>query len=479
VDPNQGAVVVLLRSFSSLILPQFFDNQIVLTLIEGKKPPGIFSLLDDMGATAHAMESHAVDAKALEKLKGSCSSNAHFRGMDTAFSIKHYAGTVTYEINGFIEKNKDTLFPDLIETMQSSTNPFIVGLFPEDTSSSQNKRPTTAGFKIKSSAADLMTALSRCSPHYIRCIKPNDEKKASTYDDKRVAHQVQYLGLLENVKVRRAGFAFRAEFARFVQRYKKTSPQTWGMWGEWTGNPQQGAQLILGDNGVAATEFQFGKTKVFLKSPETLFFMEEQIEKFAFGCTVTIQNAWRNFKLRKKALEEAANAADLLRGRKQRNRDSVNRKFLADYMKYAENYGLQEAIKQGGGAGEEMVFANAIEAFNRRLKTEKRDFVITNKALYFVSRKKKGATVLYKVTKRTELSAVTQVSLSTFADDYIIIHCNDFDQAFSDVHKTEIATKIVNYAKALTNRTIPVNFQAVINYKIKVESFVLDHSSKS
>ena len=54
-----------------------------------------------------------------------------------------------------------------------------------------------------------------------------------------MAHQVQYLGLLENVKVRRAGFAYRAEFARFVQRYKKTSPQTWGMWGEWTGSPQQ------------------------------------------------------------------------------------------------------------------------------------------------------------------------------------------------------------------------------------------------
>jgi myosin-1 len=90
-------------------------------------------------------------------------------------------------------------------------------------------------------------------------IKPNDEKKPKTFDDKRVQHQVQYLGLLENVKlrkiccvffffdvffrVRRAGFAFRAEFARFVQRYKKTSAQTWGMWGEWTGNPQQGAQV--------------------------------------------------------------------------------------------------------------------------------------------------------------------------------------------------------------------------------------------
>ncbi len=54
-----------------------------------------------------------------------------------------------------------------------------------------------------------------------------------------MAHQVQYLGLLENVKVRRAGFAYRAEFARFIQRYKKTSAQTWGMWGEWKGNVQQ------------------------------------------------------------------------------------------------------------------------------------------------------------------------------------------------------------------------------------------------
>lgn len=68
--------------------------------------------------------------------------------MDTAFSVKHYAGNVTYEIDGFVDRNKDTLFPDLIETMQSSSNSFIVNLFPEDTSSKQNKRPTSAGFKV-------------------------------------------------------------------------------------------------------------------------------------------------------------------------------------------------------------------------------------------------------------------------------------------------------------------------------------------
>jgi len=85
--------------------------------------------------------------------------------------------------------------------------------------SGQKKRPTTAGFKIKNSANALMTTLSSCSPHYIRCIKPNDNKKANDWNQERVRHQVQYLGLLENVKVRRAGFAYRAPFDRFLARY--------------------------------------------------------------------------------------------------------------------------------------------------------------------------------------------------------------------------------------------------------------------
>jgi len=71
---------------------------------------------------------------------------------------------------------------------------------------------------IQTSAGQLMTTLAACSPHYIRCIKPNETKKAFDWDLARVKHQVQYLGLLENVRVRRAGFAYRAEFSRFLQR---------------------------------------------------------------------------------------------------------------------------------------------------------------------------------------------------------------------------------------------------------------------
>lgn len=52
----------------------------------------------------------------------------------------------------------------------------------------------------------------------MRCIKPNEMKSPVLFDDARCQHQVAYLGLLENVRVRRAGFAYRQPYARFLQR---------------------------------------------------------------------------------------------------------------------------------------------------------------------------------------------------------------------------------------------------------------------
>jgi myosin-1 len=105
-----------------------------------------------------------------------------------------------------------------------------------------------------------MTALSACNPHYIRCIKPNDNKKPRDWNEKRVQHQVQYLGLLENVRVRRAGFAYRAPFERFLDRYKKLSTKTWGIWGQWSGSPLDGCKTICAELQLDAAQWQMGKT---------------------------------------------------------------------------------------------------------------------------------------------------------------------------------------------------------------------------
>ncbi|MEE6528584.1 hypothetical protein FKM82_031079, partial [Ascaphus truei] len=125
---------------------------------------------------------------------------------------------VSYDVNGFCERNRDVLFSDLIELMQSSEQPFIRERFPESLNAEKKGRPSTASSKIKKQANDLVSTLMKCTPHYIRCIKPNETKKSRDWEDSRVKHQVEYLGLRENIRVRRAGYAYRRVFRKFLHR---------------------------------------------------------------------------------------------------------------------------------------------------------------------------------------------------------------------------------------------------------------------
>ena len=73
---------------------------------------------------------------------------------------------------------------------------------------------------FQTQANQLVDKLMKCTPHYIRCIKPNETKKAHDWEGDRVKHQVEYLGLKENIRVRRAGFAYRRPFQKFLERYE-------------------------------------------------------------------------------------------------------------------------------------------------------------------------------------------------------------------------------------------------------------------
>jgi myosin-1 len=181
----------------------FFNNKIVCELIESKLPPGVFSICDDVVISMHAMASEGVDTNLLQKLSKCFNTHAHFTYNSTGFVIKHYAGEVSYTINGFCEKNRDVLFQDLIDLMRSSSDPFISALFRPDTAATPGpgKRPSTAGAKIKSQANQLVDKLMKCYPSYIRCIKPNETKQPLHMDEERVKHQIKYLGLVENIKV--------------------------------------------------------------------------------------------------------------------------------------------------------------------------------------------------------------------------------------------------------------------------------------
>ena len=111
----------------------------------------------------------------------------------------------------------------------------------------------------------------RAQPSYIRTIKPNQNRSSSEYDTKAVLHQVKYLGLQENIRVRRAGFAYRNTFEKMVERFYLLSPAT-SYAGDyiWQGDSKSGCERILTDTGIAREEWQMGVTKAFIKNPETV-----------------------------------------------------------------------------------------------------------------------------------------------------------------------------------------------------------------
>jgi len=188
--------------------------------------------------------------------------------------VRHYAGDVTYKINSFLDKNKDTLFQDLKRMLHRSKNVTISEMWQDGAQdiTKTTKRPLTAGTIFKNSMVALVKSLSSKEPYYVRCIKPNDVKSPSLLDKQRVEHQVAYLGLLENVRVRRAGFAHRTTYERFVQRYKMLSRRTWP--NPKTGNVKDATSAILQDRRMIS-DVAFGKTKVFIRSPHTLVDLEK------------------------------------------------------------------------------------------------------------------------------------------------------------------------------------------------------------
>ena len=134
------------------------------------------------------------------------------------------------------------------------------------------KRPKTAGTQFKESLNALIDILVTKQPSYVRCIKPNSKKQVLSFDRELVSHQVKYLALMENLRVRRAGFAYRRPYVDFLERYKSLAKETWP---SWKGTPKEGVGKICNALNLQPDDFRLGHTKVFLKEPKTVFLIEE------------------------------------------------------------------------------------------------------------------------------------------------------------------------------------------------------------
>lgn len=134
-------------------------------------------------------------------------------------------------------------------------------------------------------------------PFYIRCIKPNDIKSPTVFDDVRVEHQVRYLGLLENVRVRRAGFCHRQLYTKFLLRYKMISEYTWPNFR--SGSDKDGCRMLIREKGFEH-DVRYGHTKIFLRSPQTLFALEKMRNDMIPHIVILLQKRVRGWLARQR-----------------------------------------------------------------------------------------------------------------------------------------------------------------------------------
>ncbi|XP_038848627.1 unconventional myosin-Ie-like isoform X2 [Salvelinus namaycush] len=448
---------------------EYFNNKIVCDLIESKlNPPGIMSILDDVCATMHAVGEGA-DQTMLQKLRVAINSHEHFNSWNQGFIIHHYAGKVSYDAEGFCERNRDVLFSDLIELMQSSEIAFIRALFPDNLNAEKKGRPTTAGSKIKKQANDLVQTLMKCTPHYIRCIKPNETKKPKDWEESRVKHQVEYLGLKENIRVRRAGYAYRRLFRKFLNRYAILTKESWPTW---RGDEKQGVLHLLRAVNMDQDQFQLGHTKVFIKAPESLFLLEETRERKFDSHARAIQKAWRKYVARKKYVQMREEASDLLVNRKDRRRHSLNRNFVGDYLGMDDRPELRQFLAKR----EKIDFADKVTKYDRRFKGIKRDLILTPKCMYLIGREKvkqgpeKGQ-VTEVLKRRIDVEKILAVSLSTMQDDLLILHEQEYDSLLECTFKTEFISLLARRFEERTQRKLPLKFGTTLELKLKKENW--------
>uniref|UniRef100_A0AAX7UYW1 Myosin IG n=1 Tax=Astatotilapia calliptera TaxID=8154 RepID=A0AAX7UYW1_ASTCA len=265
---------------------EYFNNQIIVDLVE-QAHKGIISILDEACLTVGKV----TDTVCLDSMDTKLAQHPHYtsrklsptdKSMDFQkhFRIRHYAGDVT--------KNNDRL----LCLSSRVANPVLKEMWPDGHLSitEVTKRPLTAATLFKNSIVALVDKLACKEPYYVRCIKPNEMKSPVLFDDARCQHQVAYLGLLENVRVRRAGFAYRQLYARFLQRYKMTCEYTWP--NHLMASDREAVEAIVIQHGFQ-DDVAYGQTKLFVRTPRSLFTLEQERNHLIPILVTFLQKVWR------------------------------------------------------------------------------------------------------------------------------------------------------------------------------------------
>uniref|UniRef100_A0A4W6DDG2 Myosin, heavy chain b n=1 Tax=Lates calcarifer TaxID=8187 RepID=A0A4W6DDG2_LATCA len=275
------------------------DLAACIELIE--KPMGIFSILEeecmfpkatDMTFKSKLYDQHIGKSAPFQKPKpAKGKAEAHF-------SLVHYAGTVDYNVLGWLDKNKDPLNDSVVQLYQKSSVKLLALLYAAHAGKGKKKGGSfqTVSALFRENLGKLMTNLRSTHPHFVRCLIPNESKTPGLMENHLVIHQLRCNGVLEGIRICRKGFPSRILYGDFKQRYKVLNASVIPE-GQFIDN-KKASEKLLGSIDVDHTQYKFGHTKVFFKAGLLGLLEEMRDEKLAILVTMT-QALCRGYVMRK------------------------------------------------------------------------------------------------------------------------------------------------------------------------------------
>ncbi|CAG2162923.1 unnamed protein product [Oppiella nova] len=390
------------------------------------------------------------------------------------FRVRHFAGTVTYSVNGFIDKNNDILYRDLSYVMFQSEHPLLKVLFPEGNPYRTHiKRPASIASQFKISIGALMKNIQSKELHFIKCIKPNALKVPQVFETGLVQHQVRYQCLTETSRLRKAGYFHRQDYDSFLNRYKMLSTVTWP---KWTGTSIDGVALLLKEFPIHPSEYAFGKTKIFIKNLRLMTELDDYRNERLNELATLIQKVWRAWTKRKLFLQliesqqiisrnyktwkcyryrlrfdqtarnrmrEKVTASLIFRDKKVSYKKSVSHPFRGDYVRLRQSVRWKRCSQELGD--QYVVFADIINKITKSGgKFVQKLFVISTSAMIIMDQR------TMQCKYRIPVHHIHRISLSPYIDDIVVIHTSSDETGveerkafvFESTHVIEIVTKL-------------------------------------
>ncbi|KAK0561123.1 Myosin type-2 heavy chain 1, partial [Tilletia horrida] len=294
----------------------FSDNQPTIDMIEGKL--GILSLLDEESRLPSGS-----DQSFLQKLYTQLDKRAEFKNAykrprfgQSAFTVCHYALDVTYEADGFLEKNRDSVPDEHLALLNNTTNSFLKEVIDTSHALSQAakdeqvnggapgaarklgggggsiKKPTL-GSQFKASLISLMDTIDNTNVHYIRCIKPNSQSLPWQVEPQNMLGQLRACGVLETIRISCAGYPSRWTFADFAERYYMlVNSRNWDM--SSMEKVRALAEFILKSIITEKDKYQIGLTKIFFRAGMLALFEQRRTDRLNTLTTLMQKNMRRH-----------------------------------------------------------------------------------------------------------------------------------------------------------------------------------------